>query len=321
MKYLTIFVNHIAYQSYINGSTYVTPNISLCTYERELHYNPYEPNNLLDINLLDILYSDENENLYIYNTVLPVSEGKTPIGLCVAPTGFFGKNEPARWMSLKHMNYTTPETGSITGQNIAVGQYGVDIATIPNISKTYVNGSNYGCLTADWINSTDSNIPPLFTEDYNWNISVLGTVNEFAVTDIDGKSKTNKWLEAATAQPNWQTDSTIINNTGEGYSSAACCCARYHTLGTSAGDWYLGAGGEMSIIAVLRDDINAKLQQINTIYPNNCIASLGNAYYWTSTEYSANNLYRIGINNGNVSYRTKVDYCHVLAMLHYNPYV
>ena len=27
------------------------------------------------------------------NNVLPTSDGKTPIGLCIAPTGFFGQNE------------------------------------------------------------------------------------------------------------------------------------------------------------------------------------------------------------------------------------
>jgi len=317
MKYLKSFNSHYYYENFLNGSEYVLPNISLCRYEQHIHYNPKEKPIQLNYNLLDILYSDANGNLSVYNTVLPISEGKTPIGLCVAATGFFGEYEPARWISLKYMNYNTPEIGSTSAQGMMMGQYGVDIANIPNIQKTYINGSNWGYLTADWITGTDGKIPSLFTEDDDWNTSILGTVNTFAVTDINGKTKTNKWLEAATAQPNWGTDSTITNSQDSGYSPAACCCARYHTLGTSAGDWYLGAGGEMSMIVVLRNEINAKLQQINAVYSNDCIVSLASGYHWTSTEYSANISYIVNTSSGYIDGSYKYDSDSVLAMLVY----
>ena len=269
-------------------------------------------------NLLDILYSDANGNLSVDSNVLPASEGKTPIGLCVAPTEFFGANEPARWMSLKYMSCDRPENGSINEQTMMMGQYGVDISGITNIQETYVNGSDWGYLTADWISGTDEKIPSLFDANDNWNIAQLGTVNAFAVTDIDGKAKTAKWLEAATAQPNWQTDSTITNNGDTGYSPAACCCARYHTLGTSAGDWYLGAAGEISMIIVLKPEINAKLQQISAVYPTNCIyGTLAGGTYWTSTEYSRNLLFGIQTNGGSVDTANKNINCRVLAMLNY----
>jgi len=268
-------------------------------------------------NLLDILYSDANGNLSVDSNVLPTSEGKTPIGLCVAATGFFGDNEPARWMSLKHMNNNTPETGSISGRGVGVGQYLVDIATIPDIYKTYVNGSASGYLTADWITGTDNKIPSLFDANNNWNITQLGTINAFVTTDIDGKTKTAKWLEAATAQPDWRTDSTITNICDAGYSPAACCCARYHTLGTSAGDWYLGAGGEMSMIIVLLNEINTKLQQINTVYPNDCMSSLASSNYWTSTEYDNTRTYYVLTGDGSTNNIMKRVSCNVLAMLNY----
>jgi hypothetical protein len=53
--------------------------------------------------------------------VLPISAGKTPIALCIAPPNFFGTGEPARWMSLKYMNCNTPENGSLTKTNIGWG--------------------------------------------------------------------------------------------------------------------------------------------------------------------------------------------------------
>jgi hypothetical protein len=47
--------------------------------------------------------------------VLPVSDEKTPIALCITPPEFFGNKEKARWMSLKYMSYATPDTGSTVG--------------------------------------------------------------------------------------------------------------------------------------------------------------------------------------------------------------
>jgi hypothetical protein len=52
------------------------------------------------------------------------------------------------------------------------------------------------------------------------------------MTDIDGKNKTEKILATATGQVDWLTDTTIENNSAANYTPAACCCARYHTLGT-----------------------------------------------------------------------------------------
>ena len=39
--YLKKFENHTQYESYINGSGAILPNVSICTTERHVHYNPY----------------------------------------------------------------------------------------------------------------------------------------------------------------------------------------------------------------------------------------------------------------------------------------
>jgi hypothetical protein len=83
--------------------------------------------------LLDILYSDASGNLSYSSNVYQPSEGKTPIALCIAEPGFFGANEPGRWMSLKYMSYDTPEIGTKIHQNIKWGNYTTDISTIANI--------------------------------------------------------------------------------------------------------------------------------------------------------------------------------------------
>jgi len=193
----------------------------------------------------------------------------------------------------------------------------IDISTINNIQTTHNGGSGYGYLTADWITGTDNKIPNLFNENNEWNLSVLGAVNIYAVTDIDGKNKTNKILSTATAQATWQTDTSINNQYGVNYAPAACCCARYHTLGTSAGDWYLGAGGEMSMIIVMKEQINNKLSQISAIYPNDSVSILASGNHWTSTEYSDDYAYYVITDNGRITRNNKDTDRYVLSMLVY----
>ena len=39
--YLKKFDNHTQYENYINGSGAILPNVSICTTEGDVHYNPY----------------------------------------------------------------------------------------------------------------------------------------------------------------------------------------------------------------------------------------------------------------------------------------
>ena len=317
MRNLLKFDTTSSYEYYIGSSNFVTPNISLiegCT----LQFHPYIPPKA---KLLDILYSDINGNLSFTSKVLPVSEGKTPIGLCVAEQGFFGIDEPARWISLKYMNCTTPDTGSLTAEKIQWGYLNYSNKTIgqpiKNKCKTKPDGN---FLPVNWITpeeylnnyginvNTDSEYfyPSLFNENNNWNLSELGEVNEYVITDINGKNNTNLMLQTVTNQPTWQTDNSIYNlNPGIGYAPIACCCARYHTLGTQSGNWYLGATGEMSMFAYLTPDINNKLSAISKLYPNDCINILSDNGYMTSTEINSVKIYTIYIHSANVYGDTK----------------
>ena len=40
MKYLKLFNNHTAYETFESGGTMVKPNVSHCIQENEVHYNP-----------------------------------------------------------------------------------------------------------------------------------------------------------------------------------------------------------------------------------------------------------------------------------------
>ena len=277
-------------------------------------------------NLLDILYSDTDGNLSISSEVLPVSEGKTPIALCIAGEGFFGSNEPARWMSLKYMNYTTPEVGSTSVQDMYVGQYGTNLLLANKRRVSLSRDSECGYLASDNFTNnvgsdgrgyytTSDTVPSFLNNDGTWNTN---ETSGYVLGDIDGKSNTQVWLDAASAQSGWQTASTITNTSDPGYSPAACCCARYHTNGTNAGDWYLGAAGEMAMIITNLAAINAKLTQINAIYSSYCISSLDAYCYWSSTESNSVGTYYVDTEIGYIDLDIKDNsYC-VVAMFTLN---
>ena len=41
--YLKKFENHTQYETYTASTEFITPNVSLCEQENEVHYNPYVP--------------------------------------------------------------------------------------------------------------------------------------------------------------------------------------------------------------------------------------------------------------------------------------
>ena len=326
MKYLRNLPNHNAYEAFINGQNYTEIQlekndiISYCKTEQHIHYNPYIPHTPTPPTFLDILYSDANGNLSFTSEVLPISEGKTPIALCIAPPNFFGDNEPARWMSLKYMSNSSPFTGS-NELNMCCGNKQVDLI-ISNMQTTHDNGAASGYMLVSYRdNSSQSNtIPNVINLNNEWNLSELGTVNTYAVTDKDGKGNTSIMLAATSSQPNWETDSSITNDGDHaGYSPAACVCARYHTLGTQEGDWYLGSCGEMAMIIAQKIAIRSKFEAIANVYENGeCYTSvIGDNQYLTSTEYNADNIYSINLSNASINYIGKDSNSGVIALLQY----
>lgn len=61
----------------------------------------------------------------------------------------------------------------------------------------------------------------------------------------------------------------IENKTGNGYYPAACCCWRYHTLGTNQGDWYLPTLGELGYCWVTLEKIQNTIQYLQNHFNKN----------------------------------------------------
>ena len=249
------------------------------------------------------------------------STNYSPVGIVVIPGSHnvYGDGSCAV-ISLKHMSYSTPDTGSTSYQDIYWGQYGTDISTLTNFRQVCYVGSNgtvnqtvqgvtdYAYLPSDNFttvqNPYDNDtyfypddgdmlyIPSPYNEDdtrnpaYYQTSSPSSTAN--AMSDFDGVGNTKILTDLATKQSDWKTASTITNKYNSGYFPAACCCWRYHTEGTKQGDWYLPAMGELGYMMVKFKKINRAISTLTTAYGSTVGVPVNNYHtYWSSSEYSS----------------------------------
>ena len=186
----------------------------------------------------------------------------SPVGVVVIPGNHdvYGDGSCAV-VSLKEMNYKTPDTGSSSNsQNMYFGSDGTDISNLKNynvvcyvsngttINKT-VKGKTTQCYlpsdkfyslqnpydTDTYYYDSSTNYyyaPSPYNEDdsrnpaYYQTSSPSSTAN--ALSDFDGVGNTEIICSLATTQSDWKTASTITNSCDSGYYPAACCCWRYH---------------------------------------------------------------------------------------------
>lgn len=68
--YLKKFENHTQYENYINGSGAILPNVSICTTEGDVHYNPYvEPVETRLVAKFDAIYTNYPTQIGYYDYI------------------------------------------------------------------------------------------------------------------------------------------------------------------------------------------------------------------------------------------------------------
>ena len=113
----------------------------------------------------------------------------------------------------------------------------------------------------------------------------------------------------------------ITNSDSEGNYPAACCCARFKTIGTNSfvdmlnrntvddtkeywkqnKVWYMPACGELGYILPNFSVNNVALNNIKSLYGSSVAVQLGSGYYyWSSSEYSMSYARIVNMSYGNV---------------------
>lgn len=268
----------------------------------------------------------------------------TPIGIVVIPTNhdvyYTGE---CGVMALLSASNRTPNEGSTTNHIVPWGEDSRDIG-IPNFNvvarqgtmdgppKDTVDGtSSYGyiplmsesmkkgfeCPTdpGTWYyNATSSSygyIPSPYLEDGSRNREYYKTTspssNLNALSNFNGKLWTELLIELANRQINWKTADTIDTQSGSGYAPAACCCWRFHTIGTNQGDWYLPSSAEFGYCCVRYDKINRTISEIGRIF-GTPICQLLDDSYWTSSEVDWGIARAFNLTYGSLSNKNKGSY-------------
>lgn len=139
--------------------------------------------------------------------------------------------------------------------------------------------------------------------------TVVGADKGNSYQNVGGKYNTQKYLDAATKQDS-HVCAGVTNQSGAGYSPAACCCAAYSTLGTKPGDWYLPSQSELAYVfnRYYKTDINkARTKVMRSNYDE--------YDYWSSSEKDANNAYYVSAKDGSQKEANKMYSKSVLAFL------
>lgn len=271
------------------------------------------------------------------------SDSYTPIGIVVIPASHdvYG-DESCGVMSLKPMNCDTPSTGGTSEQSMYWGVYGTNISGLPdlyqvptgNTSNGIPTGSTYSSyLPSDKFSGTQcahdtdayynssSYIPsPYFTDGsrnpgYYQTSSPSSSNNVLA--DFDGKGNTQKIItQRGTKDYNSWTPGSIT----EADYPAASCCDMFYTEGTSRGDWYLPACGELGYIMPPFNKINDAIDKMRTAYGSSVGVELRTTFsYWSSTESDSDLALIVNTSYGRVSDGSKNGYGYVRAFLKVSP--
>ena len=183
----------------------------------------------------------------------------------------------------------------------------IAICVIPEVTENFKNGDNSegAVKTARFVslNYMDYNTPTTGNKDIQYIMfgnygSTIGNVKggTNSTSYIGGKWNTQQCLSKATNQD--VICDGVTNNSGTGYSPAACCCVAYSTPGTKPGDWYLPSVGELYQIYANKTAINEKRTAIKG-------SGFHDDYYWSSRENSSNYEYSVYLNNGTIGYYDK----------------
>lgn len=214
------------------------------------------------------------------------------------------------------------------------GVYGTDISVLPNLdqapivgsgsnvgnaSSTVIGEKQYAYLPSDKFSAVQC---PHDTDAYYY--SSLSSYNQAPSPYLTDGSRNPAYYQTSSPSSSsnaladfdgiGNTEKIIVKRGTKDYNSwtpgrtnspdypAASCCDMFHTEGTSQGDWYLPACGELGYIMPPFNKINEAIDKMRTAYGSSVgIELYANRIYLSSTGRSANYARYINTDNGSIS--------------------
>lgn len=266
-----------------------------------------------------------------------------PIGIVVVPSSHnvYG-NGCCGVMSLKEMNCDTPSTGGTSIQGMRWGLQYTDISGLPDLGQVPTGNTadgiptgsdNEGYLPSDKFSGTQcahdtdvyyyssrDPVPSPYLTDGSRNSGYYQTSSPSsssnALADFDGIGNTAKIItQRGTKDYNsW----TPTSDSAADYP-AASCCDMFYTEGTSQGDWYLPACGELGYIMPPFNKINEAIGKMLTAYGSSVGVKLNtDESYWSSTVDNATNARLVYTRTGSAYSSYKNYHTSVRAFLRVN---
>lgn len=268
-----------------------------------------------------------------------------PIGVVVVPGSHnvYGDGS-CGVMSLKPMDCSTPSTGGTSEQSMYWGEYGTDISSLTNYNVVCHIGNNgnpqstiqgttgYAYLPSDkfdtvqcphdtdayyYYNDSDYYIPSPYLTNGERNPLYYQTTSPSsannAMSDFDGIGNTEKIITQRGTKDYNSWEPTYHSQTDY---PAASCCDMFYTEGTSQGDWYLPACGELGYITPPFNKINQAITNMRTAYGLSVgVKLITDNAYWSSTEYDSHSARYVATGRGNASSYIKSNSYYVRAWL------
>lgn len=261
--------------------------------------NPMPPMSVLFVNK-----NDTTQKKIFEKNNWPSASDWTPIGIVVVPGSHNRYGDGTNGiMSLGCLNTdgTMQTTGTTDNVGMQWGGYGTDTSLT---NYTTCDGSNqYGYAQYQTNNSSTAlsyvgapNITYPYTDLTATEHNVISTGS---LSDYDGVGNTN-----------------ILNASASTYIAAAAC-KKFKTSGTSAGDWYLPAAGELAYLPSIRYQVNDTITALNAKYGNVGVQLGTSNLYWSSSEYSSLGAWYVPMGLGRVGNYDKYNNGYVRAFLRF----
>ena len=296
MKYFKVFENESEYNSFINTSDYVLPNVSVFRDSGDVILNPYIPPPTPAAAAGDVAYWDGSKVKTTPYAKWNTSLG-TPVGVVVVPEGF-APDGKIRIVSLKAVdeNGNQSNSGAAMRWSFVTGDTSLTnytkVPTTDNAGSTSSASNDYGYLPSDIFTGATSFVDP--KAKYKGNTPMIPSpyLGELPNPEYYKTISGNNALSDFNGLSNTQT---LV---GLGSDYIAANAAWKYKDGTSNLQWYLPAMGELGYLMPRRNEINSVITALGGL-----IVPI--FYFWSSSEYGNYDAYRLSNEFGYVDYKSK----------------